>query len=185
MHFIQSVIKKICEEITVAISILSMSNQTEKKLYENSRPAENTLLPIIEENANTAARVPANEPGLNSGSDSIPIIEERVVVDKRIVETGKVLISKRVSEHEEIVDEPLLHEQVSVERVAVNQFVEEHPEIRHHGETMIIPVVEERLVVSKRLFLVEELHVKKQVIETHQPQQIILLKTEVDVKRST
>lgn len=159
-----------------------MSNQSEKKLYGNSRPAENTLLSIIEENTNEAVRVQAHESNLNSG-EIIPIIEEKAVVDKRIVETGKVLISKRVSEHEEIIDEPLLHEKVSVERVAVNQFVEEHPGIRHQGETMIIPVVEERLVISKRLFLVEELHVKKQVIETHQPQQVTLLKTEVDVKR--
>lgn len=160
-----------------------MSDQPTKKLHENSRPAENTLLPIIEENAKPAARVLTNESRLNSG-DIIPIIEEEAVVEKRVVETGKVLISKRVSEHEEIIDEPLLHEQVSVERVAVNQFVEGHPEIRYDGDTMIIPVVEERLVVSKRLFLVEELHVKKQVIETHQPQQVTLLKTEVDVKRS-
>ena len=161
-----------------------MSNQSKQKLYENSRPTENTLIPIIEENERMAAQTPTDKSKSNN-NERIPIIEEKAFVEKRIVETGKVLISKRVSEHEEIIDEPLLHEQVSVERIAVNQFVEAHPEIRHHGDTMIIPVVEERLVVSKRLFLVEELHVKKQVIETHQPQQVTLLKTEVDVKRSS
>ena len=113
----------------------------------------------------------------------IPIIEERALLGKDIVETGKVRISKRVSEHEEIIDEPLLHEEVSVERVAVNKFVDAPPEIRHEGDTMIIPVVEERLVLEKRLFLVEEMHVKKQVVESHQPQRITLQKEEVEVKR--
>lgn len=113
----------------------------------------------------------------------IPIIEEKVVIGKEIVETGKVRISKRVSEHEEIVDEPLLHEQVAVERVAINQFVDAPPEIRHDGDTMIIPVIEERIVVAKRLFLVEELHVKKQIVESHQPQRITLRKEEVEVNR--
>ncbi|MEP7037208.1 MAG: YsnF/AvaK domain-containing protein [Acidobacteriota bacterium] len=113
----------------------------------------------------------------------IPIIEERAVINKEIVETGKVRISKRVSEHEEIIDEPLLREEVSVERVAVNQFVDTPPEIRHEGDTMIIPVVEERMVIEKRLFLVEEMHVRKQVVESHQPQRITLQKEEVEVKR--
>lgn len=114
----------------------------------------------------------------------IPIIEERAVIGKEIVETGKVRISKRVSEHEKIIDEPLLHEEVSVERVAVNQFVDTPPEIRQDGDTMIIPVVEEQLVLKKRLFLVEEIHVRKQVVESHEPQRITLLKEEVEVKRS-
>jgi uncharacterized protein (TIGR02271 family) len=114
----------------------------------------------------------------------IPVIKEKAVFGKQIVETGKVRISKRVSEHEKIIDEPLLHEEVSVERVSVNQVVDTPPEIRQEGDTMIIPVVEEQLVLKKQLFLIEELHVRKQVIKTHQPQRVILLKEEVDVKKS-
>ena len=82
----------------------------------------------------------------------IPIIEEQAVIGKRIVETGKVRISKRVSEHEKIIDEPLLHEEVTVERVAVNQYVETPPEIRQEGDMMIIPVIEEQLVLKKTAF---------------------------------
>lgn len=113
----------------------------------------------------------------------IPVIEEKIEIDKKVVETGKVVISKKITEREEIIDEPLLHEEVSVERVPINEFIETVPETRRDGETMIIPVVEERLVVSKRLFLVEELRVKKQSVETHQPQKVVLLKEEADVKR--
>lgn len=113
----------------------------------------------------------------------IPVFEEEAFLDKKIVETGKVRLSKRVSEHEELIDEPLRREEVSVERVAVNQYVDEPPQVRHEGDVLIIPVVEEKLVVEKRLVLIEELRVRKQIVETHQPQSVTLRKETVDVSR--
>ena len=113
----------------------------------------------------------------------IPVIEEEAFLGKEVVETGKVLISKRVNEREEIVDVPLFSEQVTVERVPVNRYVDVAPVVRHEGDTMIIPVVQEQLVMQKRLVLVEELRVKKQIVETHQPQSVTLRKEEVEVKR--
>lgn len=113
----------------------------------------------------------------------IPVIQEEIVVEKYVVERGKVRVSKRVSEHEEIVDEPVFHEQVSVERVPVNRVIEATPAVRNEGDTLIIPIVEERVFVEKRLVLVEELHVKKQLIETHQPQTITLRKEQVEINR--
>ncbi|MGI8849464.1 MAG: YsnF/AvaK domain-containing protein [Pyrinomonadaceae bacterium] len=114
----------------------------------------------------------------------LPIIQEEAVITKRVVETGKVTISKKISEHEEIVDVPLFQEKVDVERVPINQVVQERPAVRQDGETMIIPVVQEQVFYQKRLMLVEELHVRKQVVETHQPQKITLVKEEVEIKRS-
>lgn len=114
----------------------------------------------------------------------IPVIEEYAVIGKEIVETGKITISKRVTESDQFISEPILHEEVSVERVPVNQFVEAMPEIRYEGDLMIIPVVEQRAVVLKKLFVTEELRVRKQVIETHHTEEITLRKEEVDVKRS-
>jgi uncharacterized protein (TIGR02271 family) len=114
----------------------------------------------------------------------LPIIQEEAVINKRVVETGKVTISKKISEHEEIVDVPLFQEKVDVERVPINQVVQERPAVRQDGETMIIPVVQEQVFYQKRLMLVEELHVRKQVVETHHPQKITLVKEEVEIKRS-
>lgn len=113
----------------------------------------------------------------------IPVVEEKVVFGKKVVETGKVRISKRISEHEEVIDEPLFQEKVSVERVTVNKAVDDAPKVRQEGDVMIIPVIEERVVVKKQLYLVEELHVRKQLIESHDPQQITLRKEKVDVER--
>lgn len=125
-----------------------------------------------------------NETAAVNETTVIPVIQEEIVVDKRVVETGRVRISKQVKEYEEMVDVPLLQEQVAVERIPVNRVVESAPKIRQEGDTMIIPVVEEQVFFQKRLVLVEELRVRKQVIETHQPQQITLRREEVDIKRS-
>lgn len=114
-----------------------------------------------------------------------PVIQEEAIVEKRLVETGKVVISKKISEHEEIVDVPLFQEKVDVERVPINQVVQERPATRQEGEVVIIPVVQEQVFYQKRLVLIEELHVRKQVVQVHQPQKITLVKEDVEIKRST
>lgn len=121
----------------------------------------------------------------NETNRVFPVIQEEAIVEKRVVETGKVVISKKVSEHEEIVDVPLFQEKVDVERVPINQVVQERPAVRQEGEVMIIPVVQEQVFYQKRLVLVEELHVRKQVVQTHQPQKITLIKEDVEINRST
>jgi len=113
----------------------------------------------------------------------IPVIEEEITVGKQVVEAGRVRISKRISEHEELVDVPLFREEVRVERVPVNLFVEAVPQVRQEGDTMIIPVVEEQIVVQKKLLLVEELRVRKEIIEHHQPQTVNVRKEQVEIKR--
>ena len=113
----------------------------------------------------------------------IPVIEEEITVGKQVVEAGRVRISKRISEHEELVDVPLFREEVRVERVPVNLFVEAVPQIRQEGDTMIIPVVEEQIIVQKKLLLIEELRVRKEIIEHHQPQTVNVRKEQVEIKR--
>ena len=115
----------------------------------------------------------------------IPVIQEQATVKKRVVETGKVHITKQVREYEEIIDIPHIQEEVRVEHVPVNKFVDHAPQVRTEGETTIIPVLEERYVVEKRLFLTEELHISKERKESHHPERLKVLKEEVEVKRIT
>lgn len=124
---------------------------------------------------------PKNE--IENPEIKIPVIQEEIRVDKQVVETGKVRISKRVNEHEELIDEPLLREEVSVERIPINQFVDSPPQTRQEGDTLIIPILREEIILQKRLVLVEELRIRKQITESHQPQRVNLLKEEVEVKR--
>lgn len=113
----------------------------------------------------------------------IPVVEERVQVQTRLSETGRVELHKTVHEHTEVVDPPLQSEEIEIERVAVNRIVDEPIPIRHEGDTMIISLLEEVLVVEKRLVLREEVHIKKLQKEVHDPQEVLLRKEQVEVVR--
>lgn len=126
--------------------------------------------------------------GLNDGLDEggkivVPVIVEELEVGKRKVETGRVRITKNVREREEVVDEPLLREEVDIQRVIIHKLVDGPIPIRSEGDTTIIPVLEEVLVVEKRLMLKEELHIIKRQFETHDPQRVTLRGEEVTVER--
>jgi uncharacterized protein (TIGR02271 family) len=81
------------------------------------------------------------------------------------------------------VDEPTVREEVTVERVPVNQFVEHAPEPRQEGDTVVYPVLEEVVVVQRRLLLKEEVRVTKRVTESRDPQTVTLRSEEVKIER--
>jgi len=112
----------------------------------------------------------------------IPIVAEQLNVEKKEIETGRVRIVKHIREREELVDEPLFQEDVTIERVAVNRIVDEAPPTRRDGDTLIIPLLEEVLSVEKRLLFREELRVSRRRTETHQPQWAPLRKEEATIE---
>lgn len=57
--------------------------------------------------------------------------------------------------------DPLFREDCDVQRVEVKRIIDKPAEIRQEGDTLIIPLMEEVLVVEKRLMLREELHIKR------------------------
>jgi uncharacterized protein (TIGR02271 family) len=100
---------------------------------------------------------------------SIPLVEERLAVSKRQVESGRLLVHVNVEEREEIVAQQLARDEVEVEHVPRNIPVSEIPHVRLEGNTTIVPVVEEVLVVEKRLMLVEEIHIRRRsALEQHE-----------------
>jgi uncharacterized protein (TIGR02271 family) len=115
--------------------------------------------------------------------EQIAVVEETAVVDKIRKVTG--IVRARTEMHEETVtvDEPLLTEQVSIERVPMDRWIDHPVSVRQEGETTIIPVVEEVVVLEKRLKLVEEVRVTKQQITKHEPQNVTLRRQNVVVER--
>ena len=91
--------------------------------------------------------------------DCIPLVEERVTIDKRRVETGRVRIRSVVDEKLVRVGEELERDDVTIERVAVNREVTEPPATREEDGVLIVPILEEVVVVEKRLVLKEELRI--------------------------
>jgi uncharacterized protein (TIGR02271 family) len=113
----------------------------------------------------------------------VPVMAEAFEIDTRRVETGRVRIRKAVHEREEVIDQPLLSEEVSIERVPIHRVVDEAIPIRYEGDTMIISLLEEVLVVEKRLMLTEELRITKRQVEAHRPVQVALRREEATVER--
>ena len=86
-------------------------------------------------------------------------------------------------ERETIVDEPFFRDEVEVERVLIDRVVDAPVPVRYEDDTMIVPIMEEVLVIEKRLVLKEELYIRKRRVETHRPQQVRLRSEEARVER--
>lgn len=129
---------------------------------------------------------------ISAGSDrdsiqsaKIPVIEEKITIGKEVRETGKVHISKKVHEEEEMVNLPSIQEEVDIERIAVNKYVDAPPPaVRHEGDTTIISVLREVTVVEKKLELVEEVRITKRKTQSDTTQKVTLRKEEVRVDRT-
>ena len=107
----------------------------------------------------------------------MPIVEEQLSVTRDRVATGTVRVDKRVERRVHHIDEPVVRERFEVEHKRVDRIVDRAPEIRHEGDVLIIPLLEEVLIVEKRLVVREELHVKR-VRELSRVQQDVTLETE-------
>lgn len=116
-------------------------------------------------------------------SAAIPLAEERLTVSRRPVER-RVRIRTVTEEIPARFDEALHGERVEIQHIAVERELDAPPDIRVEGDVTIIPVIEERLIVEKRLFLVEEVHVRRLtgVEEVQQP--VTLKRQRVVVERS-
>ena len=116
----------------------------------------------------------------------VPVIEERAVVQREIIETGKVHIRKKVTEEKATVNLPIINESYEVLHVPVPKQVLDAPPpaVRYEGDKMIIPVIKEITVMQKKYEVIEEVHVIRHVTETPLVQEITLLKESVQVERS-
>ena len=84
----------------------------------------------------------------------LPLIEETARIDKRAVETGRVRVSTHTETIDQVLRETLRSDMVGVTRVPLNRTLAEGeavPQIRTENGVTIIPVLEEILVVEKRL----------------------------------
>jgi stress response protein YsnF len=94
---------------------------------------------------------------MSGGETVIPVVEEALLLHKKEVRTGTLRVKTVTDNLQEFVKADLSFSNVAVTRVPVGREVEAMPDVRVEGNVTIVPVVEERLVVEKRLFLKEEL----------------------------
>ena len=113
----------------------------------------------------------------------VPLVREELEVGKRSVERGRIRVRKTVRSREELVEQPLQHDEVTVERVAVNREVDAPPQPRYERDALVIPVIEEVLVTRKQLVLKEEIYIRRRAVESVHQERVTLRSEDVEVER--
>ena len=100
---------------------------------------------------------------MNDDPDSpfLPVAEERLTVSARREVTGRVRVLVETLTEDVPVRAELQGERVEVTRVPIGREIAERPDIRTEGPVTILPVVEEILIVERRLMLREEIHLRR------------------------
>ena len=117
----------------------------------------------------------------------LPLVEEALRVGKRRVETGRVRVSVVTEAEERTVREALRTERAEVERVPINRELadgEQVPSARREPDgTVVVPVLEEVLVVERRLVLREEVRLRLVAAEETVEQPVTLRRQRAGVER--
>ena len=114
----------------------------------------------------------------------VPLVEERAVVRKRKRLTGGVRVRTTVHEDEQVIDETLRAEQVEVKRVPLDdRWVAAPVPVRQEGDTTIVTLHEEVVVVETRLRATEEVHLIRRHADRSARKHVTLRREEAVVER--
>jgi uncharacterized protein (TIGR02271 family) len=115
--------------------------------------------------------------------------EEEILVGRREREAGAMRVRKRVRTERERLEVPKKRTEVTVERVPVEEGgtsgegITATPQIGE--EEIVVPVVEEEIVVEKRPVVKEEIRIRKQVVEDVEVVEEDVRKEEVEIDAQT
>lgn len=113
----------------------------------------------------------------------LPLHAEEVSVEKKRIVTGQVKVGTVTRESEQLVEELLEQEHVEVERTAIGKQVDKAPPVREEGDTLIIPILEEIVVVERRLLLKEELRIRRTREKQPYQERVVVRKQEAVITR--
>ena len=113
----------------------------------------------------------------------IPLHVEEISVSRRETKKANVQVALVTGTREQLIDEELTHVRVEIERVPIDRAVEVVPPIRQEGDITIIPVVEEVIVVERRLVLKEEVRVRRVSTKEQHQETVVLRQQEAVVTR--
>jgi Domain of unknown function (DUF2382) len=117
--------------------------------------------------------------------ETIPVVEERAVVRKRIMTHDVVRARTVVHTDEEIVDTTVSAEEIEVERVALDRWVEAAVPVRQEGDTTIITLHQEVVVTEKRLKVIGEVRMTKRLVTSPASEPVTLRREEAILERAT
>ena len=121
--------------------------------------------------------------GAATEEDRIALVEERAVIGTRASDRGGIRVATRTEILRETLRVPLEDVSVEVERVPVGRYVDAAEEPRVDGDLTVLPVYEERVVVEKRLFLVEEVRIRRRRVPREAEVPVELRRQVAEVER--
>ena len=154
---------------------------TEDKMISAHAAALQTNKVVIGEEAELTRLFDAT-PSSVTDEAVLPLHAEQIAVTRHKLER-KVQVHLRTIDREHAVDELLTHERVEIERVPIGRQVDAVPAERQEGDTTIIPVVEEVVVVHRQLVLKEEIRMRRVRITEHHREIVTLREQEATVER--
>lgn len=116
----------------------------------------------------TLASAPRAEPVASDEQPVLraPVAAEEMIVRKEPVRLGKVHVHKDVETRQERMSLPMYREQAVIEHIAADQY-DGMPS--PNPNEVLIPVIEERLVIRKEAVIVEYLRIRKDLVrEQHE-----------------
>jgi len=121
------------------------------------------------------------------GTDTIQVKEERLQAETRPVEAGEVRVRKEVHTENKTLEVPVRREEVVIERTPVHGRTASEGVVAgdlREGEEIRIPVSEERVNVSKKAVVTEEVKVGKRVVQDTEKVSGQVRKEEVKVEQT-
>lgn len=114
--------------------------------------------------------------GADTEEESLRLHEERLQVDKHETQKGEIRVEKEVVEEPRSVDVSVSHDEVTIERRPVldgeadvdSRYGDNAAAFREDDETIRIPITEERVEVTKKPVVTEEIILKKREVEENE-----------------
>ena len=122
-------------------------------MEEKTRPSAPPDNPV--QGSSGAAQSVAEESGV------LRLFAEDATVSRQVLETGRVRVAKVTRTRDHLIDELLAHTRFEVNRVPIGRLIDTMPPIKEDGDLTIVPIVEETVVVERRLMLKEEVHIRR------------------------
>jgi len=91
----------------------------------------------------------------------IELREEQLVAHKEMVDLGEIVVRTTVDQVPGRIEVDAMREEAEVEHIPVGRVVSERVEPWEEDGALVIPLYEEQIVVVKRLYLREELRIRR------------------------
>ena len=125
-------------------------------IESRNRPAETTGNPVLQ--SGTGGRP------LHEDRDTLQLREEELVASKQRVETGQVQVRKDIVSEQRTLEVPVTRDEVVIERHPVDRRPADGP-IDDRGQSIEIPLREDRVELEKRAVVYEEVGLGKREVK--------------------